>query len=370
MKPRTLVTRAGLPPAKNGQPFLAGPTFAAPFHLTGDPADTEFTYGRFHNPTWSAYEAALAALEGGPALVFASGMAAIAAVFGAILRAGDIVVLPSDSYYTNRALAMGYFAQMGVIVQTAPTANDAQAELLNAGPPVKLLWLETPSNPLLEVCDITRLTELAHARGTLVAVDNTTVTPLSQQPLALGADFAVVSDTKAMSGHHDVLLGHVAVRDPAWLEPIRAWRTQVGAIAGPMETWLAHRSLATLAVRLECACENAQQIALRLAAHPKVREVRYPGLATHPAHALASRQMAYHGPILSFTLADQSSATRFLGACELVTEATSFGGIHTTAERRARWGGDPLPAGFVRMSVGIEDSDDLIADIVQALAQI
>ncbi len=364
MKPATRVVRAGLPAPQQSAPYLPGPTFAAPFHAAGDPSSAPYNYGRLHNPTWTQFEQALGELEGGVTLAFASGMAAIASVFGAVLRPGDKVVLPSDSYYLTRVLANGYFSQMGVQVVMSPTANNSQLEHLDGA---KLLWLETPSNPNLDICDIAALSQAAHARGVLVAVDNTTATPLGQQPLALGADFSVASDTKALTGHSDLILGHVAVSNPALLEGIRTWRNQIGAVPGPMEVWLAHRSLATLHLRLERQCANALAIAQFLATHPAVSDVRYPGLSQHPAYALAAHQMQYFGPIISFTLADEVTAQQFLSTSKLVYEATSFGSLHSTAERRARWGGDVVAAGFIRMNVGCEDVDDLLADLAQAL---
>lgn len=364
MRIGTHVTRAGLPHAAQGAPFFPGPTFAGPYHASGDPASAPFTYGRFHNPTWTLFEQALSELEGGPTTVFASGMAAVAAVFGVALRPGDMVVLPADSYYTTRVLADGYFAAMGVQVRLAPTAHEAQGQHL-AG--AKLLWLESPSNPGLDVCDIAALTAAAHAVGVLVAVDNTTPTILGQNPLALGVDFSVASDTKALTGHADLILGHVAASDPTWSDRIRTWRTQMGAIPGPMEVWLAHRSLPTLDLRLTRQCQNALAIAQLCTRHPEVTQVRYPGLPGDPAHAVAARQMQRFGPVVSFVLADRARAERFLARCQLVYEATSFGGIHTTAERRARWGGDVIPDGFIRLSAGCEDTEDVLADLTQAL---
>jgi cystathionine gamma-lyase len=363
----TRVVRAGLPPRSQGEPFLPGPTFTGTYHLAGDPSTSPYTYGRVHNPTWTLYENALAELEGGGSVVFASGMAAIAAVMGSVLRPRDVLVMPSDGYYTGRMLAQGYFSEIGIEVRTAPTAGNAQAKLLDGA---KLLWLESPNNPGLDVCDIAELSELAHKRGALVAVDNTTATVLGQRPLRLGADFSVAADTKALTGHGDLLLGHVAVRDPAWKERLVTWRTQVGAIPGPMEVWLAHRSLATLDVRLERMCSNALAIAEFLAGRPEVRNVRYPGLPAHPAHDVASRQMTRFGPVVSFELTDREAAERFLGACELIFQATSFGGVYTTAERRARWGGDKVSEGFIRMSAGCEHLDDLLADLSLGLAAV
>jgi cystathionine gamma-lyase len=364
MHTRTRVTRAGLPEPHGGAPFMPGPVFSSVFHTPGDPADHPFTYGRNHNPTWTAFERALTELEGGPVVSFASGMAAIAAVFGTVLRPGDILALPGDSYFTTRILASDFLAQMGVQVRQAPTAKDAQLQTL---PGARLLFIETPSNPDLEVCDIALLCESAHRAGALVAVDNTTPTILGQNPLHLGADFSLAADTKALAGHSDLLLGHVAVRDAGLAEKLLWWRKHTGAIPGPMEVWLAHRSLPTLALRLERECENAMQIATFLAGRPDVLSVRYPGLVNDPSHAVASRQMQLYGPIVSFTLLDRQRAEIFLRSCKLVYEATSYGSVHTSAERRARWGGDAVPEGFIRLSAGIEDINDLLEDLSQAL---
>jgi cystathionine gamma-lyase len=219
----------------------------------------------------------------------------------------------------------------------------------------------------MEICDITALSEAAHKAGAFVAVDNTTPTPLGQLPLALGADFSVASDTKAMTGHSDLLVGHVATRDRELLSKIDQWRTLTGGILGPMEAWLALRSIATLPLRLERSCENAQRIAEFLTTRPEVTSVLYPGLPTHPGHAIARKQMRYFGPVLSLILRDKATAETFLSKSQLLTEATSFGGITTTAERRARWGGDAIPDGFIRLSAGCEAIEDLIEDIGQAL---
>jgi len=292
-------------------------------------------------------------------------MAATNAVFGVTLRAGDILVMPSDSYYTSRLVAQGYLTEMGIKVRLAPTAGNAQLEHL-AG--AKLLWLETPANPTLEVCDIAAMVQAAHAQGVLVAVDNTTATALGQRPLALGADFSVASDTKALTGHSDLILGHVASQDNAWAEKLHTWRTQQGAIPGPMEVWLAHRSIGTLALRLERQCFNALELAKFLASHPQVQSVRYPGLPDDPAHEIASRQMQWYGPVVSFVLKVKAEAEQFLHNSKLIIEATSFGGIQTSAERRARWSGDEIPEGFIRLSVGCEDIQDLLEDFSQALA--
>lgn len=364
MRDETRVVRAGLPPAAQGSPFLPGPVFAAPYHAAGDPASSPYTYGRFHNPTWTGYETALGELEGGPTHIFSSGMAATTAILGTTLRPGDVVLLPTESYYTTRVLAKGYFTEMGVEARFAPTVGGLDAAQVKGA---KLVWLESPTNPGLDVCDIEACARAAHAAGALVAVDNTTATPLGQRPLSLGADFVLASDTKSITGHGDLILGHVAARESSWADRLRTWRTQTGSVPGPFEVWLGHRSLSTLAVRFERQCDNAQAIAEFLAARPEVVRVRYPGLPGDPSHAVARRQMLRYGPVVSFELAGRDESERFLRACRLVDEATSFGAVHTTAERRARWGGDAISEGFIRMSAGCEHIDDLREDLAQAL---
>ncbi len=364
MKIGTKIIRAGIAPPVQGKPFLDGVTFAGSYHASGDTTDIPYLYGRYHNPTWTQFELALSDLEGGIAIAFASGMAAVAAVFGTVLRPDDILVMPSDCYYTTRLLADGFFAEMGIEVRKAPTNSNGLSQLLDGA---KLLWLETPANPGLDVCDIAALVDSAHKRNVLVAVDNTTPTFLGQNPLELGADYSVASDTKMLTGHADLILGHVAVRDAARAEKLHSWRTQIGAVPGPMEVWLAHRSLATLEMRLEKQCRTAQTIAEYLATRSEVTGLRYPGLPQDPSHETASRQMRFYGQVISFVLADRPCAEHFLQSCKLVIEATSFGSIRTTAERRARWGGDLIPEGFIRFSAGCENSDDLIEDIAQGL---
>ncbi|MDE3106138.1 MAG: cystathionine gamma-lyase [Acidobacteriota bacterium] len=368
MRDATRILRSTLTPPEPGTALHPGPVFAAPFHTPGDPANAAYSYARSHNPTWTHLEQAIGQMESGDgyrarALVFASGMAAVTAVFGAVLRPGDVVLLQAGAYFAARVLLQQYFAGMGVVVRTPATLSADPAQL--AG--VRLVWIETPSNPELGVTDIAAVSRAAHAAGALVAVDNTTATPLAQRPLALGADFSVASDTKAMTGHSDILLGHVATRDRELRQQIDQWRTLTGGVLGPMEAWLALRSMATLPLRLERSCANAQRIAEFLAAHPRVERTLYPGLPNHPGHAIARAQMRYYGPVVSFVLPSQEAAERMLQASRLITQATSFGGITTTAERRARWGGDAVAPGFVRLSAGCEDIEDLLEDLAQAL---
>ncbi|KOV91843.1 cystathionine gamma-lyase [Streptomyces sp. NRRL B-3648] len=363
----TRAVRAGLPEPVKHEPTLPGPVFAAHFHLPGE-VTGPYSYGRDDNPTWTLLEQAVSELEApgredAQTLVFASGMAAISAVLFSQLRAGDAVVLPSDGYQVLPLVGTQLEAY-GVEVRTAPTGGDAQLEVLDGA---RLLWIESPSNPGLDVCDIRRLAEAAHARGALVAVDNTLATPLGQRPLELGADFSVASGTKQLTGHGDVLLGYVTGRDAEAMAAVRRWRKIVGAISGPMEAWLAHRSIATLQLRVERQNATALAVAQALRQRPEVSGLRYPGLPDDPSHKIASQQMRRYGCVVSFTLPTREHAERFLAALHLVEDATSFGGVRSTAERRRRWGGDAVPEGFIRMSVGAEDPEDLVADVLRAL---
>jgi len=363
----TRAVRAGLPEPVKNEPTLPGPVFAAHFHLPGDPTGP-YTYGRDENPTWTLLERAIGELEapghdGVETLAFPSGMAAISAVLFSQLRAGDVVVLPDDGYQVL-PLVREQLTAYGIEVRTAPTGGDAQLEVLDGA---KLLWIETPSNPGLDVCDVRRLAEAARARGALVAVDNTLATPLGQRPLELGADFSVASGTKMLTGHGDILLGYVTARDAALMGPVRRWRKIVGAIPGPMEAWLAHRSLATLQLRADRQNANALAIAEALRGRAEVTGLRYPGLPDDPSYKIASQQMRRFGCVVSFTLPTRARADRFLDALRLVDDATSFGGVRSTAERRGRWGGDAVAEGFIRFSAGAEDPEDLVADVLRAL---
>ncbi|MFF3740577.1 cystathionine gamma-lyase [Streptomyces sp. NPDC002566] len=363
----TRAVRAGLPDPVKYEPTLPGPVFAAHFHLPGEPTGP-YTYGRDENPTWTHLERAIGELEAPgqddvETLAFASGMAAVSAVLFSQLRTGDTVVLPNDGYQAL-PLVRAQLEAYGIVVRTAPTGGDAQLDVLDGA---KLLWIESPSNPGLDVCDIRRLVEAAHTRGALVAVDNTLATPLGQRPLELGADFSVASGTKQLTGHGDVLLGYVTGRAGEPMSAVRRWRKIVGAIPGPMEAWLAHRSIATLQMRVDRQTAGALAVAEALRSRSEVSGLRYPGLPGDPSHEIASRQMRRFGCVVSFTLPTRARAERFLDALRLVDDATSFGGVRSTAERRGRWGGDAVPEGFIRLSVGAEDPEDLVADVLRAL---
>jgi cystathionine gamma-lyase len=359
----TRLVRAGLPGASQGEPFLPGPAFAGPFHLQGEVDSSDFSYTRYGNPTWARYESALGELEGGDVVVFASGMAAATALLLTNLRPGSAIAMDHGCYHGVRVFAESHLEPIGVELRSAPPA-----ELERVLPGAQMLWLESPSNPKLEVYDLAALARAARAEGALCVVDNTTAGPLYQKTLDLGADFAMTSATKHLSGHADLMLGYVATRDSERARALREWRTRMGSIAGPFEVWLAHRSLATYALRLERGSANALALAELVEGRDDVTGVRYPGLPGDPGHEIANRQMRGYGTVLAFDLGSRGRAERFLAGCELVTEATSFGGVQTTAERRGRWGGDDVTEGFIRLSAGCEDAADLVADVERALA--
>lgn len=344
-----------------GDPVVPAISVATTFHLPQSQGAAHF-YGRAGQPTWDAVEAQLAILEEAQVVAFPSGMAAISAALVCCLRAGARVMIPSDGYYVTRMFARDMLAVYGVDVVPTPTLDMESADF--AG--FDVIYLETPSNPGLDTVDIASIVARAHAAGARVIVDNTTMTPLLQRPLDLGADLVVAADTKAPAGHSDALFGHVAGRDTALMTRIADWRRQSGSVPGPFETFLVHRGLETLELRLSRMCLSANVIAQRLAQHPAVGGLRYPGLPNDPSYKAVGTQMVNGGFLIGFELKDADSAERFLSRCPLIEQATSFGGVHTAAERRARWG-DAVAPGFIRLSVGIEPVEVLWQAIDAAL---
>ena len=344
-----------------GDPVPLPLTLAAMYHLPGDPAGFN-QYGRFANPTWDAVERLLGHLEDATAVAFPSGMAATSAVLFSQLKTGDRILLPADGYYTTRVLADRFLKPMGIVVDTRATSR-----FLDGGfDGYRLVFVESPSNPGLDICDIAAVADASHKAGAIVVADNTTMTPYGQRPLDLGADAVVAADTKAPSGHSDVLFGHVTSRNPEIIAAAKDWRRLAGAIPGPFEAWLVHRGLETLEVRFDRMCSSAEAIATRLAAHRAVGSVRYPGLPDDPANNLARAQMDRFGFLIGLTLADEQAAEAFINQCALIQPATSFGGVHTSAERRARWG-DAVAPGYVRLSVGCEPLEELWKALAQSL---
>ena len=334
------------------------------YHAGGDA-----TYGRDANATWSAFESALGTLEGGSALAFASGMGAVAAVVET-LPVGACVVVAGDAYQGTRLLlgdlsAAGRLKVVSVDVADTAAVVAACASAGSSG----LLWLESPTNPLLAIADLPALISGAHQAGLLVAVDNTLCTPLLQRPLEMGADVVVHSVTKLLAGHSDVVLGAAVVRDTALHEVVERRRSLHGAVPGPVETLLALRGLRTLAVRLDRAQANAGELARRLSSRPDVLEVRYPGLPSHPGHARALAQMGGFGTMIAFRVRGAGPAADALcSAVRLIIHGTSLGGVESLIEHRSRYPAEAhLPPGVLRLSVGIEHVDDLWADLEGAL---
>ncbi len=346
---------------RKGEPVALPIIASSTFHQPGDPDGTHF-YGRNGNPTVEEVETELGLIEDAETVLFPSGMAAIAAVFYGHLKPGDRVLVHADGYYNARGLLAAQFETKGVEVRTVATADFANADF--AG--IKLALIETPSNPSLDVCDIAAVAARAKAAGAILVADNTTATPLCQRPLDLGADISVMADTKAMAGHSDILAGHVASRQVDLLQPVKDWRRLTGALVSPFDAYLLHRGLETLELRIGRANANALAIATALSGDPRVTGLRYPGLAGDPAYTVARRQMKGYGPIVSFCLRDRATAERFIYRHPLLAAATSFGGAHSSAECRIRWG-DAVPEGFIRLACGIEPPGDLIAATLAAL---
>ena len=345
-----------------GQPVAPLLVPASTYHLSDDETESMDSYGRSSNPTWRQLESALAELEGAAtALTFASGMAAITTALRALAKPGTKLVVPADGYYQVRRFASEHIAPQGVTVVEA-TVSDICAAAADAD----VVLAETPVNPGLDVVDLHYLAMTCRRRGSTLIVDNTTATPLGLQPLSLGADLVVASATKALSGHGDVLAGYLAGSHPELMAALERDRLLAGPILGPFEAWLVLRSLGSAGLRFERQCHNAQALALMLRAHPAVKSVRYPGLPDDPSHQIATLQMRRFGGVVAVELADAAAVHALVERSALAISSTSFGGIHTSVDRRARWG-DPVSAGFARISLGIEDTDDLIADFERAL---
>ena len=295
------------------------------------------------------------------ALVFGSGMAALTAALRVLVRPGSVLAILGDGYYQVRRYARESLAPLGVIVREVTAAD-----LYEAAETADVVLAETPTNPRLDVVDLRRLAGICRERGGRLLVDNTTATPLGQQPLTLGADLVVASATKALAGHSDLLAGYVAGSRPDLIAAVERERLLAGPILGAIEAWMLLRSIGTFGLRFERQCQNAMALAAELRGHPRVRAVRYPGLRTDPSHTIAATQMRRFGGLVSVELADADAVHALVRRSELLVAATSFGGIHTSVDRRARWG-DDVPSGFARISAGIEDTDDLVADVRRAL---
>ncbi len=335
-----------------------------------------YEYSRTANPTRTALEECLAALEGGRrAFAFASGMAAEDTLLRAILQPGDHIVIPDDAYGGTFRLVSRVAARWGVSWSVAHM-TDTAAVRAAMRPDTKVVWVETPTNPLLGIADITALAEVTHAAAALLVVDNTFATPYLQQPLALGADAVVHSTTKYCGGHSDVVGGALVVEDTGLGDELAFHQNAIGAVAGPFDAWLVLRGLRTLGVRMDRHCDNAERIADQLVANPRVAEVFYPGLAAHRGHEVAAKQMRRFGGMVAFRVeGGEAAALEVCRRTRLFTLGESLGGVESLIEHPGRMThasvvGSPLevPADLVRLSVGIESVDDLSADLAEALA--
>ncbi|HPU12785.1 MAG TPA: cystathionine gamma-synthase [Aeromicrobium sp.] len=334
-----------------------------------------FEYARTGNPTRRALEENLAALEGGAhGRAFASGMAATDTALRSMLRPGDHLVIPDDAYGGTFRLIDKVFSNWGISHTPAPV-NDLAAIEAAITESTKLVWIETPTNPLLNIGDIAAIAEIAHSAGAKLLVDNTFASPYLQQPLALGADVVLHSSTKYLGGHSDVVGGALVTNDPALDEGFAFLQNGAGAVPGPFDSYLTLRGIKTLAVRMDRHCDNAEAVVEMLLAHPAIAEVRYPGLASHPGHEVASKQMSRFGAMISVRLTGGlEAALDFCSGTKIFTLAESLGGVeslieHPGAMTHASTAGSQLevPDDLVRLSVGIEDIEDLLTDLTQAL---
>ena len=361
----SLVVALGRDPGA-GNPVNVPVTLTSTYRAGG-----ELGYGRDGNPGWAALERALGVLEGGEAVAFSSGMAAVAAVLDTL--AGGARVVASQVAYHGVHVAMRERVAAGRLRVDFVDTRDVDG-VAGACAGAELLWIETPMNPLLDIADIAALSAAAHARGAAVIVDSTLATPLRQLPLELGADLVLHSATKYIGGHSDLLLGVVVARDPERCAALVHRRQTDGSTPGSLEAFLALRGLRTLAVRLDRSEQSAGELARRLVAHRAVTRVRYPGLPGDPGHELASRQMTGFGAMIAFeTVGDADVAERVCDRVALITNATSLGGVESLIERRARYAGDAAagtPPTLIRVSVGIEHVEDLWSDLEQALDSI
>jgi cystathionine gamma-synthase len=364
--PQTALIAAGRPADEPGQPLNVPIVMASNFRAGHQGRMGGREYSRDDaTPGWEALEEVIGELEGGQAVAFGSGMGAAAAVLD-LLPAGARVMAPTDCYLGVHALLADGQRQGRWRVDLVDVTDTAAAAA--AARRADLVWLESPTNPLLDIADLPALCAAARDGGALVAVDNTFATPLLQQPIALGAHLAVHSATKFLGGHSDLLLG-LAVADPPELaERLRRRREVAGAVPGALETFLVLRGLRTLALRLEQGQRNAADLARRLADHPAVTRVRYPGLPGHPGHARAAAQMTGFGAVLGFEVGTEAEANSVCDSVRVIRSATSLGGVESTIERRAKLPGqEHLPPGYLRLSVGCEHVDDLWDDLASAL---
>lgn len=350
---------------KRGDPVAEPLNPTSTFRLGEKQPESSQIYGRYGTSNIQAAEDRLSQIEGAPAILFSSGMATYTALILAVLKPGDKILLLEDGYFHARRLLQTVFESYQIELVTV-SAREAEFVSLDG---IALAIIETPSNPNLEVIDLASFCARAKSAGCLVAVDNTLCTVLVQRPLTLGADFVLASDTKAPGGHSDLILGHIATSDAKSRDRLLEIRMFSGSIPGPYEAMLLSRSLETLELRLDRMCRSAEVLAGVLSSSPAVKAVRYPGLAGDPAFEIAARQMNRPGFVIAATFASSAVAEKFISLTNFIVSATSFGGTHTSADRRARWG-DDVPEGFLRISVGVEPLEPMMNHVERALLKL
>ncbi|WP_043845522.1 trans-sulfuration enzyme family protein [Crystallibacter crystallopoietes] len=372
LAPDTVVVAGGRPERTHDAPVNPPVVLSSTFFGQGEVEQGDRAYGRYANPSWDPFEETLGELETAqlPALVFASGLAAVAAALS-LVPSGGTIVMPRHSYQGSLAVSQDLAARGAFTVRTVDIADTEAVKAQLEG--ADALWLESPTNPMLEVAEMRALAQAAHDAGALVIADNTFSTPLGQRPLESGVDVVVHSVTKYLAGHSDVVLGAVVTSDPDLRARLLTYRSLRGAIAGPFEVWLALRGLRTLALRIERSQATAMALARKLLEHPRVEAVRYPGLPGDPGHERAAAQMDGFGSIIAITVrGGAAAADAVVDALQLWLPATSLGGVESLIERRRRHVNEPetVPENLLRLSVGIENAKDLWADLDQALQKV
>lgn len=362
LDPGSICVHGGRPEPYESGSLVATPALAAAYHQ--DLKDVvPPRYARWGHESAERLESLLGALDGGSAVAFNSGMAALSATVFSLVKAGQRLVLGGDIYYETRQIAE-QLAALGVEVAVL---GDVEAELEEAVAGARLVVLESPSNPFMHIHDLRWCAEVVHEAGALLAVDNSVSSPLGQLPLKLGADLVVSSDAKVTSGHNDVVLGHVTTRDEELLSALRLWRHLHGSIASAFDCWLAQRSIGSLQLRVERQVANAAAVVELLAERPEVTRLRWPGWVKDPQYSLATEQMLNGGGVFAFQLPDREHLHRFLNASRLVVPSTSYGGLQSMANDIFAWPHVQVSPGYVRMSCGVETTSDLVDDVLQAL---
>lgn len=369
-RPATIAVHGGRPARVPGAPVNTPLSLTSTYYAAPEGQTAPYSYARDTQENYAAFETVLGELEGGRALSFGSGMGAVSAALSLVPHGKAIVIGPVG--YSGAISLVAKESESGGLERRVVDMSDLAA-VRKAAAGAHMVYIETPANPTLDITDIAAVAKIAHEAGAIVAADSTFSTPLITQPLSLGVDVVIHSVTKWIAGHSDMLMGAAVVKSDEIYEKLHLYRIYSGAVAGEFESWLALRGLRTLPLRLRAACDNAMELATRLAQHPKVEKVRYPGLNSHPGHHVAASQMSMFGAVIGLELKGGISvATRFPEMVQLWTHGTSVGGVESLIERRRRhaFESETTPPELLRLSVGIEDVEDLWSDLEEALKRV